>query len=165
MGPLSRSTLPSDSPGEAGAAPRFVKLMKNYDALALLLEFLADDPVFGKFELRTILKAIRYQIGQGFHIAALRDEKIVGYCGWIAIEPTNGLAWEAGVGELKPLSGPNAGGAMGRALTIVSSKESAVMRRLIRGAREENKGKRVFFKRQFGQGAAKSDRKANVLNR
>ncbi len=126
----------------------------------MVMDFLAESDVFGNFELSSLAGVVRKQLRDSNNLAGIRDNQIVGYVGWLHTTVTVGEEWMQNRAILKPLAQADSDAA---ALTVVAVSDPKVTPRLIRGARELNKGKRVFFKRGY-DGVVRSSRKSNVLN-
>lgn len=137
-----------------------VCLAPSYEAFGMVLDFLAESDVFGNFELSSLAGVVRNQLRDGNNLAGIRENQIVGYVGWLHTTVMVGEEWMENRAILKPLAQSDSDAA---ALTVVAVSDSKVTSRLIRGARELNKGKRVFFKRGY-DGVVRASRKSNVLN-
>jgi hypothetical protein len=152
---------------EAGA-PRILHLERNFYSLGLLLDFLSSQPGFGDYPLRQMVKSLRHQIDRRTHLCALVGEgaaqRVVGYCGWLEVAAAQGQLWLAGLATLKPL--PRGSTVDAFAMTLVAAEDGQTLRRLMRHARALNRGRQVFFKRDYGgkAGAGKPSRKATVRN-
>lgn len=108
---------------------------------------------FKDFEMGSLARAIREQLGTERHIAAMLGRDIVGYAGWILTSQEIAGAWVAGNGPLLDASGPDATAAV---LTIVAVTDTRATPMLIRRARELNPGKRAYFKRDNAVGVRKN---------
>lgn len=126
----------------------------------MVIDFLAESDVFSNFEIGTLSGVIRRQLKDGNNLAAICDNQIVGYAGWLHTNENTGEEWMENRAILRPLPAAEADAA---ALTVVAVSDPKATPRLMRGARELNKGKRVFFKRGY-DGVVKQGRKNNVLN-
>ena len=103
---------------------------------------------------------MRLQLQLKHHFAAISGRALVGYIGWLATTSAIADDWLANKGMLTPVTDESADV---RALTIVAARDPAVLRALIRGARDGNSGRRIYFKR--GANARNpAERKASVLN-
>lgn len=143
----------SDRPEVIGMAPTF-------EAFGMVMDLLSRSDVFGAFELRNLSGVIRRQLADGHNLAAVRGDDVLGYAGWLHTTEHEGSEWIENRTLLKARK-PEDSDAV--ALTIFASADPAVTPRLIRGARDLNKGKRVFFKRGY-ESMIRPDRKSNVLN-
>lgn len=150
----------SEQPQEESDASVVVSLAPSYEAFGMVMDFLAESDVFANFELAAIARVVRRQLKDGNNLAGTKDNQIVGYAGWLHTDIATGEEWMEDRAILKPLYGDAVEAA---ALTVFATADPAMTRRLIRGARELNKGKRVFFKRGY-DGVVRPDRKNTVLN-
>lgn len=137
-----------------------VCLAASYEAFGMVMDFLAESDVFANFELGTLAGVVRRQLRDGNNLAGVCDNQIVGYAGWLHTNESTGEEWMENRAILRPLQAADTDAA---ALTVVAVSDPKVTPRLIRGARELNKGKRVFFKRGY-DGVVRPGRKSNVLN-
>lgn len=137
-----------------------VSLAPTFEAFGMVMDFLAESDVFGNFELSSLSGVIRAQLRDGHNLAGLHDNNVVAYAGWLHTTVETGTEWMEGRAILKPLYDDSIDAA---ALTIFATSDPAMTPRLIRGARELNKGKRVFFKRGY-DGVVRPGRKNTVLN-
>lgn len=137
-----------------------VSLSGSFEAFGMVMDFLSRTESFDRFELGNIASAVRGQLASGCNLAAVRGNEVAGYLGWIYTTPELAEDWMEGRGLLKSLPRNEAAAA---ALTIVASVDRAATVRLIRGARELNKGVQVYFKRGYDT-ALKPSRKSTVLN-
>lgn len=135
-----------------------VQFNMTYEGFGLILDFLSHHPPFADFAVKTLAEAIRRQLHLGHHQVAIEAGTIVGYAGWLLTSEAIGSAWLAGRGNLVPIDPTLADAA---ALTTVAVREPAAVLPLMRGARDLNPGKRIFFKRD-GEGRT---RKGAVINR
>ncbi len=135
-----------------------VCLSASYKAFGMVVDFLADSMPFGTFELSEIAPVLRTQLKAGHNLAALQGSVMVGYAGWLLTTEAVGTEWMENRAILSPMSEGDAA-----ALTIFASDDRGATTRLIRGARELNVGRRVFFKRGY-DGQMKPGRKSTVLN-
>jgi hypothetical protein len=137
-----------------------VCLAPTFEAFGMVLDFLAESDVFGNFELSSLAGVVRTQLRDGHNLAGMQDNQIVGYAGWLHTTIATGSEWMEGRAILKPLYDASVDAA---ALTVFATSDPAMTPRLIRGARELNGGKRVFFKRGY-DGVVRPGRKNTVLN-
>lgn len=141
-----------------------VQLERNFYSLGLVLDFLARQRGFQDYALRQAVRALRHHIDRRTHFCALAGEgpaqRVVGYCGWLEIAAAQGQLWLAGLATLRPLPPGSAVDAI--AMTVVAAETPAVTRRLMRAARDANRDRQVFFKRDY---ADRPSRKARVLSR
>lgn len=138
----------AESAAQAAAPVQLVRLERNFYSLGLVLDFLAGSAVFGDFTLRQVMKVVRFQIDRGWNVCALDGKRVLGYSGWMEIPEAMGQLWLAGLGELRPL--PPGAEADAFAVTVVAAETPEILRRVIRHTREQNKGRRAFFRRSYG---------------
>lgn len=142
-------------------ATKIVSLAPSVEAFGLTMDYLSRYGPFADYSVRSLAVAVRTQLQCRQNLAAIKGDEIVGYVGWLITNKICARHWlehdEPLIQEINPLS-------KAAALTIVVSGSSSVTRRLIRGARELNKGVRVYFKRDY-PGEGKHPKKASVLNR
>jgi hypothetical protein len=136
-------------------------LKPGFAALGVVTDFLARDLPFANFKAGDLLAAITYQLSLGHHCAGFDNNRLVAYCGWITTSTAGGEAWLQGKGGLNIVP-VETGDAV--ALTIVKVLHDKQVLPMIRACRDRNKGKRVFFKRDYAVGDRLS-RKSAVLNR
>ena len=137
-----------------------IGLSPTFQAFGMVIDFLSDSEPFGTVEVAAIAPVIQTQLLEGHNLAAMEGERMVGYAGWLLTTIATGEEWAENRAILRPLKPEESDAA---ALTIFVSDDKAATLRLIRGARELNKGRRVFFKRGY-DGQLKHSRKATVLN-
>jgi len=128
--------------------------------LGALIDFLASDPPYATFRAGDLVAAITYQLSLGHHVAGMENKRLIAYCGWLTTSTERAEAWLQGKGRLEPIA-PPAGNAA--ALTIVKVRQQSHLLPMIRACRVQNKGKRVFFKRDYSA-PDKQSRKAAVTN-
>jgi hypothetical protein len=146
---------------QAGAEKcRLRRFVANAEALGVIIEFLSRDKPFSDFRVGVLVPAIRDQLVHQCNVCALRENVLVGYCGWVLITTAMGELWVKGEAQLKPVPADRADA---RALTIVRVEEPSMVRPLIRAARQLNPGKRVFIRRDYGQ-APRTAKQTSVLN-
>ena len=133
----------------------------SFEALGLVIDFVANDPPFSSFRTAKLLKALKNQLANGYHVAGFEGERLVAYCGWLTTSTAQGEAWLQGNGQLKAIAAP-AGDAV--ALTVVRVLKAGHVMPMIRACRKLNPGKRVFFKREYAVPNAQA-RKGSVVNR
>src|SRR5215210_7506767 len=75
---------------------------QSYEALGILIDFVGGKKPFDRFEVRSLLPALKHQLANGHHICAFRGELLVGYCGWLPITDDVGERWLKRTGELIP---------------------------------------------------------------
>ncbi|QFR33905.1 hypothetical protein [Ancylobacter sp. TS-1] len=139
----------------------FRRLKSSYEALGLAIDFLTREAPFDGYRAGFLAAAIKHQLASGCHIAAIRDEKLVGYAGWIRINRASGDAWVKG--ELAELTAVPQSLYDAVALTVVRAETRDVVTGLIRGCRRAEAGQQVFFKRDYSAGAG-GERRSTVFN-
>jgi hypothetical protein len=135
------------------------RLPPSYGSLSFIMEFIVATDEFGGMRAATLFSALKVQIQSGYHVAAYRDQKLVGYCGWLNTTEEIAQEWLMNRGKLKgvPKASSNA-----VALTIVRMIDREAVLPIIRSCRQLNGDRRVFFKREpRGPRAA---RKSSVYN-
>lgn len=130
-----------------------ITLNPSFEAFGAVIDFLSGMPPFKDFEVGSLARAIRDQLGTERHVAAMLGREMVGYAGWLFTTDELAAAWVAGAGPLRSLSGPEAVAAV---LTIVAVTDNRATALLIRRARELNPGKRAYFKRDNVVGVRKN---------
>jgi hypothetical protein len=133
----------------------------NFEALGLVIDFVANDPPFSAFRTSKLLKAVKNQLANSYHVAGFEGDHLVAYCGWLTTSTAQGVAWLQEDGQLKAVTPPD-GDAV--ALTIVRVLKPEHVLPMIRACRNLNRGKRVFFKREYA-GPSGQARKRTVVNR
>lgn len=123
---------------------QIVQMNLTPEALGLVIDFVGRKPPFAGFEAFVLLEALRHQLRDQHHLVALEGMKVVGYAGWMTTNTDIARAWLEDRGPLIRRSGPDAEASV---LTIVASANKSITTRLMRGARELNPGRRVYFKR------------------
>jgi hypothetical protein len=123
---------------------RIVQLNLTPEALGLVIDFVGRRPPFSHFETGTLLEALGHQLRDQHHLVAFDGLKVVGYAGWMMTTTQIAEAWQRNEGGLVRRKGEDADAAV---LTIVASIDKSITKRLMRGARELNPGRRAYFKR------------------
>ncbi len=159
-GGILTDTMNEQPPSTSPSTVVIVGLSPTFQAFGMVIDFLSDSEPFGTFEVSAIAPVIRTQLQDGHNLAAMEGDRMVGYIGWLLTTKAIGEEWAENRAILRPMK---AEGSDAAALTIFVSDDKAATARLIRGARELNKGRRVFFKRGY-DGQLKHSRKATVLN-
>jgi hypothetical protein len=121
------------------------------------MEFIVAANEFGSMHARVLFAGLKTQIQHGYHVAAYRNKKLVGYCGWL--HTTEEIARQWLNNEVK-LQGVPAASSDAVALTIVRFVDRDAVLPAIRVCRQVNPAKRVFFKRE----GATATRKSSVYN-
>ena len=123
---------------------RIVQLNLTPEALGLVIDFVGRRTPFASFEAGVLIDALSHQLRDQHHLVALDGIKMVGYAGWLMTTTEIAESWIENRGQLRRRSGKDAEAAV---LTIVASVDTSVTKRLIRGARHLNPGRRAYFKR------------------
>ena len=121
------------------------RLPPNFASLGQAFDFVVMTSEFGRMQARVLFNAVKAQIVDGRQVAAFRDGKLVGYCGWLTTTEEIGRRWLEGAGKLLPVP---PGQADAVALTIVRIIDRAAVLPAIRSCRQLNASRRVFFKRE-----------------
>ena len=147
--------------GDAREGLTVVGLTRSFEAFGLVMDYLSRVAPFSSFELGKFGGIIRQQLAMGHNLAALDHRReLVGYAGWIHTSSVSAELWAMDQGALQHLDGKAHDAA---ALTVVAVSDPRATMRLMRGARELNKGVRVYFKRSY-DGEVRGPKKASVLN-
>ncbi len=140
--------------------PVIMQLHGSFEAFGVVFDYLSRTDPFTRFEVGHFSAIIRQQLKRGYHLVAMEGPTVVGYVGWLLTTREIGDLWQKNLGKLTPVVEEKSNSA---ALTVVASRDRAVLLRLIRGARALNPGKRVYFKREY-EDEGKPTRKASVEN-
>jgi hypothetical protein len=152
----------SERRGQQRESPLEIRKLKpGYETLGVLTDFLAREPPYANLRAGDLLAAVTYQLSLGHHVVGLENNRLVAYCGWLTTYKARGEAWLQGKDRLDPIAPPAADAA---ALTVVRVPNPAHVLPMIRACRERNKGKRIFFKRDY-LAPSRESRKAAVINR
>ena len=135
------------------------QLKPSMEVLGIIASFLTREPPFSEFRAGKLLAAIRFQLSSRNHVAFLKGENLIGYCGWLPITKTLGERWMANKAKLVPVPQEAADAV---ALTIVSFTERQHLLPMIRECRRLQPDRRVYFKRERKAGLPS---KASVFNR
>ncbi|MEM1377614.1 MAG: hypothetical protein AAGG69_09510 [Pseudomonadota bacterium] len=103
---------------------------------------------------------IKQQLATKCHFAVVKNRALVGYAGWLDTTIEAGEHWMKNEGLLVRAESSVADAA---ALTIVEVDDPNHVFPLIRRCRGDRKGKRIFFKREYG-GKERESRKGTVKN-
>ena len=139
---------------------KIICMAPTFEAFGMIIEYLSETDVFRTFDLSAICDVVRRQLADGHNLAAFDGKRVLGYAGWLHTTEQVGSEWVENRAILKPLKPADSDAV---ALTVFAVSDKAITARLIRGARELNKGKRVFFKRGY-DGVMRPGRKQAVLN-
>jgi hypothetical protein len=153
---MQPETQPPASDRTSPASPIVCRrLPPSYGSLSFIMEFIVAAPEFGGMQSRVLFPALKAQIQHGYNVAAYRNQKLVGYCGWLNTTEEIARQWLKNEGKLL---GVPAASANAVALTIVRLIDREAVLPIIRSCRQLNGERRVFFKREprGGQPARKS---------
>lgn len=124
-----------------------VRLRPDFEALGMVLDLLSRTPPFAQYDLDQISAAIRMQLKQQHHVAALEGGQLIGYMGWLLTTAEIARRWAEDEGPLRPMPPEQADAVC---VTILASPNSRVLRRLVSQGRAQYATIPVFFKRQSG---------------
>lgn len=68
--------------------------------MAVILQFLAKHPPFSAYDLKKIVHSLQIQFTQDSNLIALKDDKVVGYLGWLWTERAIAENWKRFGGKL-----------------------------------------------------------------
>jgi len=157
---MQPETQPPASDRTSPASPIVCRrLPPSYGSLSFIMEFIVAAPEFGRMQSRVLFPALKAQIQHGYHVAAYRNQKLVGYAGWLNTTEEIAQQWLQNAGKLHgvPASSSNA-----VALTIVRIIDREAVLPIIRSCRQLNGERRVFFKRESR--GVQTERKSSVYN-
>lgn len=123
---------------------QITQLARNPYSLGLIARHLSEHRPFADFDFGAMIHALIFQIHQGTHLIATRNDAIVGYLGWLRVDPDVALAWQAGKARL--FAHPQ-GAAV--AVTIFVADDPGDILPMIRAAKRAEPGKSVYWKRYF----------------
>jgi len=149
----------SPQKGAANQEPVLRQLKPSMEVLGIIASFLTREPPFSEFRAGKLLAAIRFQLSSRNHVAMLKGETLIGYCGWLPITNALGDKWMANKAKLVPVPQEAADAV---ALTMVSFTSREHLLPMIRECRRLQPNRRVFFKRERKAGLSS---KASVFNR
>lgn len=124
-------------------------------SLGLVVDYVSDKEPFASYRVRPLIRVLRKQLSQQYNLAALDGEKLVGYLGWAICTEASAEAWLNASGPLVHSAPDDVAVAV---LTSVISDSKDATRRMIRGARELNKGRVVYFARDYEAGGVEQRR-------
>jgi hypothetical protein len=134
-------------------------LKGSFETFGVVLAFLSSIEPFARYDLGNFARAIQHQLANANHLAAVKQNRLVGYCGWLPAKKDVAEAWMAG-GPLVPADRSEADSVV---LTVVAADNRRILTGLLRRARELNPNRQVFFKRQYAN-LVKPVRKSAVRN-
>ena len=124
-----------------------VRLRAGPEAFGMVLDLLSRTAPFRYYDLDQVAAAIRMQLQQQCHVAALQDGQLIGYMGWMLTSEAIARLWATDAGPLKPVPQAEADAVC---VTILASPNSRVLRKLVGLGRTQYATVPVFFKRQSG---------------
>jgi hypothetical protein len=126
---------------------RLVILPPTLGSFGAVIHFLAVEQAFGRKPLGEIVLEVSRQLHNKWNMCAVRDNKLVGYCGWIFT--TREIAEKYVKGD--PIGNADAppDQADTPVLTIVRIIEPQWVLPLMRAMRNLAPGKQVFFRREY----------------
>lgn len=157
---MQQKNKPASLRGDAAdREPLLRQLKPSMEVLGVVASFVTREPPFSEFRAGKLLAAIRFQLSSRNHVALLKGEALIGYCGWLPITKTLGEKWMANKAKLVPVPQEAADAV---ALTIVSFTSREHLLPMIRECRRLQPDRRVYFKRERKAGLPN---KASVFNR
>jgi hypothetical protein len=135
------------------------QLPPSYGSLSFIMDFVVATGEFGRMQARTLFSALKTQIQSGYHVAAYRDQKLVGYCGWLITTEDIARQWLKNEAKLRSVPAVSSDAV---ALTIVRFVDRDAVLPAIRSCRRLNGERRVFFKREAH--GSQPERKSSVYN-
>ena len=126
----------------------FERIPNSPFALGIVCEFVARFPPFNDYEFGRMTKTLLYQLQTGSHLIAGREDRIVGYVGWIQTTRTIAEAWLDRDAKLEPAF-ENIDAI---AVTILAAEEPQCLLPLIKHAKTLNREYSVYWKRHFIDG-------------
>jgi|RhiMetdeSRZDD1v2_1073273.scaffolds.fasta_scaffold381426_2 hypothetical protein len=144
---MQPQTQPPASDPQSAAQSAIVcrRLPPSYGAVSFIMEFIVATSEFGDMHARTLFMGLKTQIQHGYHIAAYRNKKLVGYCGWLHTTDQIAQLWLKNEGKLQEVPAASSDAV---ALTIVRFTDGDAVLPAIRVCRQLNGERRVFFKRE-----------------
>lgn len=152
-------TEPQQSDADSGTEDgvRIVQFNATYEGFGMVMDYIGRQLPFATYEAGTLTEALHQQLKFGHNLVALRNNKLVGYAGWLLTTTEIAEGWLVGSARLLRKHGAEAEAGV---LTIVAGENSRIVARLIRGTRRLNPGKRAYFKREADN--TKSARKRSL---
>jgi hypothetical protein len=126
----------------------FERIPSSPYGLGLVSEFVARFAPFNDYEFGALIRTLLYQLETGSHLIAGRDDRIVGYVGWIRTTRAIAEAWLKQDAQLHP-SFENIDAV---AVTILASEDPKDILPLIKHAKVLNADYSVYWKRHFTDG-------------
>jgi hypothetical protein len=129
------------------------RLAKNPYSLGILARYLANAKPFSELEFGPTILSVLHQINDETHLVATRDDRIVGYLGWLRAKDDVARAWLEHGGRLEPDAQGDA-----IAVTIFLADRPDDILPIFKAAKRAAPGKSVYWKRYFSDGRAPSPR-------
>ena len=123
------------------------QLGRNPYSLGIAARFMSEHRPFTDLEFGPTVQALMFQLHEGTHLVATRDDALVGYLGWLRVDPEGAEAWAAGEGRL--MAKPD-GTAI--AVTLFATLYTEDILPMIKAAKRMEPGKSVFWRRYFTDG-------------
>lgn len=136
------------------------KLPRNPYSLGLLVRYLAGKQPFARFDFGQTVGTLIFQLHQGTHLAATRNDALVGYLGWQRVDTEVAKAWAAGQEGL--IARPD-GQAV--AVTVFVTDAARDILPMIRAAKRAEPGRSVYWRRYFSDGRDPQRRAVEVAAR
>ena len=132
----------------------FERIPNSPYGLGMLCEFVSRFPPFNDYEFGALVQTLLYQLETGSHMIAGRDDRIVGYLGWICTTREIAEAWIKMDAKLEHV--PDKIDAV--AVTVLCTEDARYILPLIKHAKTLNKGHSVYWKRHFIDGRVSKKR-------
>jgi hypothetical protein len=129
------------------------QLARNPYSLGMAARFLSEHRPFADMEFGSAIQSLMFQIHEGTHLIASRGDALVGYLGWLRVDPACAEDWQAGRGRLVA---KRDGAAV--AVTLFATDLPDDILPMIRAAKALEPGRSVYWKRYFVDGRAPSAR-------
>lgn len=123
------------------------QLGQNPYALGIAARFIAQYHPFAGLEFGPTIQSLIFQISEGTHVIASRNDIMVGYLGWLRVDTRVAEEWQAGVDRL--VAKPD-GDAI--AVTLLAADFSQDILPMLKAAKRAEPGKSVYWKRYFADG-------------
>lgn len=136
---------------------RISQLARNPYSLGIAARYLSEIELFAKFEFGPTLSSLLHQINDGSHLIVERDDRMVGYLGWVRTTRPIAEDWLANRGPLGKVPDGDA-----VVVTIFHAQDSRDILRMIKAAKAMVPGLPVYWKRFFEAGRAPSPRAVKI---
>jgi hypothetical protein len=130
------------------------QLGKNPYALGIAARFVAQYQPFAALEFGPTIQSLMFQISEGTHLIASRDDIMVGYLGWLRVDAAVAQGWQSGTARLLAKADGDA-----IAVTLLASDYKEDMLPMIKAAKRMEPGKSVFWKRYYSDGRKPNPRR------